>query len=80
MTTKRNPGMPKGAKRIGEAERDMIRVGIAHGLNGLEIAACLGRGKSTIYAAIDRMERAGTLGQTVFGFVDLAGGDDNSNT
>lgn len=60
---RRRAGKPKGAKRVTQAERDMILTGLRNGQSVDQIAAFLGRGRATVYLAIDRMKRDGTDGQ-----------------
>lgn len=59
----RKRGKPKGAKAVTQAERDMILRGLASGQSARQIAAFIGRGRATVYLAIDRMKRDGTDGQ-----------------
>ena len=54
-----------GARKLTEAERDIIRLCIAGGVSPDKIAATIGRGRATVYNAVASMMRAGTLGQGV---------------
>lgn len=57
------------AKYISKFERDMIRIGHAHGVNAPSIARFLGRSKVAVYKQIERMTADGTIEDLPFAFV-----------
>jgi hypothetical protein len=62
-------------KYITAFERDVIRIGVAHGCSLPEIARFLHRNRVAIYNHKRAMEAEGTLGDLPFGFVcqEIAG-------
>lgn len=56
-------------KFISEFERDVIRIGIAHGLSVPQIAKFLHRNRVAIHNHKKAMEDAGTIDRLPFGFV-----------
>lgn len=65
-TIKKTAGRPKGARRLTEGERDVIRVLLARNVPSDQIAERIGRGRATVYNAVAAMMRNGTLTQGVF--------------
>ena len=53
-------------KAFTQAEDDVIRLMRAKGSSIRQIAHYLGRGKSSVLVRLQRMEREGTAGQSVF--------------
>ena len=78
MTDKKTKGRPKGGKGLDLSELDFIRAGVQLGFNGNALARKMARSRSTIYAAIDRMRRDGSMGQYVLPVQVIGGADERA--
>lgn len=65
MTNTAKIGRPAGAGKLTKSERDVIRLGVRGGLSVATLAEIMGRGESTIYNALKRMEKTGEDRQAV---------------
>lgn len=73
-------GRPMGGKAFRQEEDDVIRLGLANGRPVPQIAALLGRGRSSVYKRIERMRITGNLGQGVFDLAQVQAGADHDQT